>query len=73
MIRRLKKHVLNELPPKLRQKIVVSTDNKIVRQIAHILGRNLDDKKSRKGLEDIINKRNTKFTQTGTLDSTGLM
>lgn len=31
MIRRLKKHVLSELPPKLRQKIVVSTDSKIVR------------------------------------------
>ena len=31
MIRRLKKMVLSELPPKLRQKIVVTTDSKIVR------------------------------------------
>jgi len=43
MIRRLKKQVLAELPPKLRQKVPVTTDTKIVRQIAHILQRNLSD------------------------------
>ena len=31
MIRRLKKNVLSELPPKLRQKVPVATDIKIVR------------------------------------------
>jgi len=33
MIRRLKKEVLPQLPDKQRQKIVVDTDNKIVKEI----------------------------------------
>ena len=48
MIRRLKKTVLSELPPKLRQKIAVSTDSKVVRQISHILKRNLNNDDERK-------------------------
>ncbi len=54
MIRRLKKNVLSELPPKLRQKVPVATDSKIVRQIAHILKRNLSDNKERRDLEQVI-------------------
>jgi hypothetical protein len=61
MIRRLKKNVLNELPPKLRQKIPVSTDSKVVRQISHILKRNLNNSSERKELEDAIAKRSKKF------------
>ena len=66
-------NIFIELPPKLRQKIVVSTDSKLIRQIAHILSRNLDDEKQRKSLEEAINKRNAKFEATGKLSSTGMM
>jgi len=37
MIRRLKKEVLSELPPKKRQKVPVNTDQKIIKQIKIIL------------------------------------
>lgn len=40
MIRRLKKDVLSELPPKRRQKIQVQTDSKIVSQIQALLNKN---------------------------------
>ena len=43
MIRRLKKDVLKDLPPKIRQKIVIATDKKLVSQISGILKRDLSD------------------------------
>ena len=43
MMRRLKKNVLSELPPKLRQKIPVACDKAIVREIQLILNRDLRD------------------------------
>ena len=36
MIRRLKKDVINQLPPKKRQKVEIPTDSKIIKQIAAI-------------------------------------
>ena len=36
MIRRLKKDVMNQLPPKKRQKIEIATDSKIIKQIMAI-------------------------------------
>ena len=39
MIRRLKKDVLSELPPKKRQKVTISTDEKIVNQIRVLLNK----------------------------------
>ena len=44
-----------------------------MRQIHHILGKNLSDKRQRKNLEDAIKQRNLKFAKTGNLDSSGLM
>lgn len=41
MIRRLKKDVLKELPAKIRQRIVVNTDPKIIKKIKAILKRDL--------------------------------
>jgi SNF2 family DNA or RNA helicase len=58
MIRRLKKDVLKQLPPKIRTKVNVATDSKIRRQIAFILKRDLNNAKERKMLEDAISKRN---------------
>ncbi len=37
MIRRLKKDVLNQLPPKKRQKIEISTDSKIIKQLKIVM------------------------------------
>ena len=45
MIRRLKKEVLKELPPKIRQKIVVKTAKNIINQIKCILKGDLSDGK----------------------------
>jgi len=39
MIRRLKKDVLSELPPKKRQKISINTDEKIIKQIKLLLNK----------------------------------
>lgn len=47
MIRRLKKDVLSELPPKKRQKVEISTDNKIIKQIKVLL-----NKATKKDLEE---------------------
>jgi SWI/SNF-related matrix-associated actin-dependent regulator 1 of chromatin subfamily A len=40
MIRRLKKDVLQELPPKKRQKVPISTDETVIRQIKILLKKN---------------------------------
>ena len=45
MIRRLKKDVLKELPPKIRQKITVKTHKQIISQIKAILKRDISDGK----------------------------
>ena len=37
MIRRLKKEVLTELPPKMRQKIIIECETKHTKEIATIL------------------------------------
>ena len=58
MIRRLKKHVLSELPPKLRQKVIVTTNPKVLRDITMILDRDFKDKKTREKIEDEAEKRN---------------
>lgn len=39
MIRRLKKDVLSELPPKKRQKIVINTNDKVIKQIKILLSK----------------------------------
>ena len=44
MLRRLKKEVLNDLPPKIRQRIYVETDKMISKSIAHVLKRNFGSK-----------------------------
>jgi len=61
------------LPPKIRTKVTVTTDSGLVRQICHILKKDLNDKHGRKQLVDAISKRNEKFTKSGELDSTGLL
>ena len=48
MIRRLKKDVLNQLPPKKRQKIEISTDSKIIKKLKMIL------EKSSKKFEQLL-------------------
>ena len=42
MIRRLKKDVLNQLPPKKRQKVEIQTDKKIINQIKLLLSKSKD-------------------------------
>lgn len=39
MIRRLKKDVLSELPPKKRQKVTINTDEKVIKQIKILLNK----------------------------------
>jgi len=43
MIRRLKKDVLSQLPPKNRQNVEIDCDKKVVKQIKAILGKLKDD------------------------------
>ncbi|TNV86830.1 hypothetical protein FGO68_gene8511 [Halteria grandinella] len=61
MIRRLKKDVLKDLPPKFRQKIVVKTNKQIISQIKAILKRDLGDADGRKFVQELISKRNQRF------------
>ena len=54
MIRRLKKDVLSELPPKKRQKVEIQTDKKIINQIRVLMNKskiNLEDDKTLKELQ----------------------
>ena len=51
MLRRLKSEVLHDLPAKIRQRIVVSTDSVITRSIAHMLKINFGSKNDREHLE----------------------
>ena len=48
MIRRLKKDVLNQLPPKKRQKIEISTDSKIIKKLKMVM------EKSSKKFEQLL-------------------
>lgn len=73
MIRRLKKDVLKDLPPKIRQRIVVETDDSIIKQIKGILKKDFHNTEERKALENIIAKRNQKFAQGGQVDANGYM
>lgn len=43
MLRRLKSDVLNQLPPKRRQRIEVTVDDRIMKQVKKILGGFLED------------------------------
>ena len=73
MLRRLKKQVLSQLPPKIRQRMIVSTDPAIARTISVALKRNFNNINDRKILEQIIMKRTQIFADTGHLSSNGLM
>eukprot|EP00347_Sterkiella_histriomuscorum_P020832 403336296 len=72
MIRRLKKDVLKDLPPKIRQKIVVQTDKKYLMQIRAILKRDLSDAEERKNLENIIKDRNRRLAQQDQISINGV-
>jgi SWI/SNF-related matrix-associated actin-dependent regulator 1 of chromatin subfamily A len=54
MLRRLKKEVLHDLPSKIRQKVVVSTDSTMLASLAHMLKRKFGSAKDRKLLSEII-------------------
>ena len=54
MIRRLKKDVLAELPPKRRQKVEVNTDTAIVNEIKKLLGR--EPAEYEKALNELMNQ-----------------
>lgn len=43
MLRRLKKDVLAQLPPKVRTRIAVATDPKMVKEIKELLNKDLSD------------------------------
>jgi len=43
MLRRLKSDVLSQLPPKRRQRIEVTVDDRIMKQVKKILGGFLED------------------------------
>ena len=71
MIRRLKKDVLSQLPPKKRQKIEISTDSKIIKKLKilmektskkfeELLGTQIDLDKLGISLEEINNNSNNK-------------
>jgi SWI/SNF-related matrix-associated actin-dependent regulator of chromatin subfamily A-like protein 1 len=57
MIRRLKKEVLKDLPPKIRQKIVVKCNKQTVQQIRAILKKDISSAEQRKELEEMIMRR----------------
>ena len=69
MIRRLKKHVLAELPPKLRQKVPINVDRKVLREISKILNRDLPDDDAKEALLDGIEQADEKIVKEGTLNS----
>jgi len=69
MIRRLKKDVLKELPPKIRQRIFVKTNDGLVRQIKAILNRDFSNEQDRKSLEEMISRHSKKFVKASEVDS----
>ena len=71
MIRRLKKHVLNELPPKLRQKVPVTCDKSALREIAIALNKELSDEQAKEQLE-VEAKRRAELFENAEKDSQGL-
>ena len=69
MLRRLKSEVLHDLPAKIRQRIVVSTDSVITRSIAHMLKINFGSKHDREHLEQVILRRSNMFAETGRIET----
>jgi len=55
MIRRLKKDVLHQLPPKKRQNVEIECDKKIIKQIKAILGKKNIDEINLEENEDELN------------------
>ena len=66
MIRRLKKDVMSQLPPKKRQKVEIQTDAKVIKQIAAI---NINSENLFKKLEEINSNPNIIFDEDESKDS----